>query len=277
MSAGFQTLARSGRTGYAVTDLPRDLLIRLVECPELPLRMGPAETIKVDTSVLVLRATLPFGGQIGSIAYKRVCRPNWLKQATQSLGPNRTLRVFRTGHRLLTLGIATARPLAVIVPSRFNPSAPSWLATEWLEDSANLAAFAERCRRLPHAERSRRAAAVAVAVGSLLGRMHAAGIAHRDLKPHNIMVRFDLTTGQASAALVDLDGVRFGRAVREERCWKNLSRLTIGEEGWRDLEQSHRWRFLRSYLTAAGLSVEPKVAWRRLTDVTQARQARRAA
>lgn len=277
MSGPFQTLSRGGRTGSAVVELPRDLLIRLVECPELPLRMGPAETVKAGNSALVVRAQLPIGERLVPVAYKRVRRKTWAKQLTQLLGPNRTLRTFRAGHRLLEHGIATARPLAVIVPSRFDPTAPTWVATEWLDRAEDLAAFAGRCRRLSPGQLSRAARGIANALGELLGRMHAAGVSHRDLKPQNLMVRYDLGAGAAEAFVIDLDGVRFPGRIGGSLRWKNLSRLAIGEHGWREFGRSVRLRFLLAYCEAAGVRMPWKAAWRALAAATAERQGRRRA
>jgi len=277
VSARFQTLSRAGRAGYAVADFPRDLLIRLVECPELPLRMGPAETVKAGNSALVVRAEIPLAGRLVSVAYKRVCRKTWLKRLTQAVGPNRTLRTFRNGHRLLDLGIPTARPLAVITPARFDLTAPTWIATEWLDGSEDLAAFARKCRRVPPNDAHLRAISAAAAVGGLLGRMHHAGVTHRDLKPQNLMARHDATSGTTEAFVIDLDGIGFPSSISEAARWKNLSRLAIGEDGWRLFGPATRRRFLIAYLTAAGMNLTWKAAWRQLATATMVRRSRRAA
>ncbi len=272
-----QTLTRGGRTVHAVADLPRDLLVRLAECPELPLRMGPAETIKAGGSSLVVRAELPIGGRRVSVAYKKARRKTWIKRLTQLLGRNRTLRSFRAGHRLLELGVATARPLAVVVPGRFDGASPTYLAAEWLEGTEDAAAFGRRCLKLSPRERQRRSAAAAEAVGTLLGRMHAGGVAHRDLRAENLMVRHVPATGRVDAFLIDLDGISFRRSLDDRLRWKNLSRLGICLDGWRAFGPGTRQRFLWAYLAAAGGRIDRKAASERLTAATADRQARRAA
>lgn len=276
VSETFQTYTHHGRTGYAVADLPRDVLVRLVERPEVPLQTELPVTVKDGDGVLVCRTTLPLADRRLAIAYKRVHRKSLLKQLTQAVGPNRARRSFLTGHRLLERGIATARPLAVIVPSRVNLTAPTWLATEWLDGAEDLAAFARRSRQQTPQERDR-VNAVAIAVGRLIGTMHAAGIAHRDLKPQNLMVRCGERPEAVELFAIDLDGVRFPGRLSEQRRWKNLSRLAIGDRGWPGLDQTVQYRFLGAYLDAAGLPISRHQAWRELSHVTAARLARRAA
>jgi tRNA A-37 threonylcarbamoyl transferase component Bud32 len=263
----FQKIARAGRTAYAVADFPRDLLIRLVECPDLPLRSGPAETIKAGNSALVVRAMLPMHGAMTPVAYKRVLRKSALKQATQAMGRNRTLRTFFAGHRLLQRGVSTARPLVVIVPSRFDLAAPTWIATEWIAGE-NVATWSQRASRSDNA--------AAIALGNLLGRMHAAGVAHRDLKSQNLMLS-GTTSGQLAASVIDLDGAALLGAALRFRRWKDLARLAADAASWRNVRRSTLLRFVKAYIAAAGIEIDRKLAWRRIAAHVLARQSRRAA
>lgn len=280
MSETFQTYSRRGRTGSAVADLPREVLEQLVANPDGPLRREPVVTVKDGDGVLVVRASLELKTGFVPVAYKRVQRSSLLKRLTQTIGPNRARQAFFAGHRLLEHGIATARPLAVVVPSRFDTAAPTWLATEWVQDAVDLAEYFARNRRTDSSNRQRtNAATVAVAVGRLIGRMHATGITHRDLKPQNLMIRCGSLPDDVEVIAVDLDGIRFPGRISERRRWKNLSRLAIGDSGrgWPGIDRAVLGRFLLAYLEAAGLSISCRSAWQRLSAVTAARLARRAA
>ena len=95
------------------------------------------------------------------------------------------------------------------------------------------AAFGRRGRR-----------ALLTAVGDLVGRLHAAGVDHPDLKPSNLLV------GPGTAlALLDLDALVPARRLTRRRRVRALGQL----EAWaRDLapwlSQTDRARVLRAYL-----------------------------
>jgi tRNA A-37 threonylcarbamoyl transferase component Bud32 len=261
---GYQ-LTRAGRVGCAVEEFPRNCLIRLVDYPDLLLRTGTRETIKAGRSALVVRAEVPANGRMLSIAYKRVRRRTWLKTLTSFLPPQRALRTWRMGHALLARGVETPRPLAVIVPRWFSRRRESWLATEWLEGGENLTAFLERLSSREPLLGRRTLDAAARSVGDLIGRMHAAGIAHRDLKASNLLLSAAGT--ELRAWVIDLDGVSLRSQVSAARRARNLARLALGLAHRPEITHTVRLRFLRSYLLASEEGVESwKACWRRVSD-----------
>ncbi|MDQ3331119.1 MAG: lipopolysaccharide kinase InaA family protein, partial [Planctomycetota bacterium] len=116
--------------------------------------------------------------------------------------------------------------------------------------------------------------AAAIAVGKLLGRMHAAGISHRDLKSQNVMVRRTAEGGYV-ASVIDLDGVTFLSSITAARRWKDLARLAADAATWAGLSRSTRLRFLIAYAYAAGLPKCHKAAWRQVSAKVLARLDRR--
>lgn len=265
-----QKLKRNGRIAYAIADFPRDLLLRLTACPDLPLRMGPAETIKAGNSALVLRAKLPSQQGMVSVAYKRVIRKTSLKRISQVFGHNPTLRSFRMSNRLIELGIPTAKPLAVILPSRLKIHEPSWLITEWIDGAQTLANFAMTQHGRSSLADNSAGRIVAAAVGDLMGRIHANCISHRDLKPQNVLVRSNAQT--AEAFLIDLDGAQDRSWISDNIRWKNLSRLAVS---LLPLDRDVAYTFLTAYLKSADASIDWKYAWRQLELATTQRRSRR--
>src|SRR5690606_9345651 len=72
VSDSLQRIARAGRMGIAVADLPADLVARLIERPAELLETGPVDVIKDGDGVLVAKAVLPLPGGPLPIAWKRV-------------------------------------------------------------------------------------------------------------------------------------------------------------------------------------------------------------
>ena len=87
----------------------------------------------------------------------------------------------------------------------------SFLVTKWIAGGENLHLFGWRLAKRAPDERLRIATECADSLGRLIGRMHAAGAAHRDLKAANLVV-VENETG-LKTWLVDLDGLQIGRSV----------------------------------------------------------------
>jgi hypothetical protein len=272
---GVYRLRRQRGCGYAVTDFPRDGLIRLIDAPDLPFRVHTRDIIKAGRCVLVVRAEMPVGGRMQSVAYKQVRRRSLWKVFTGLLGSNRTLRAWRMGHRLAARGIATSRSIAVVVPPWTRLHEPSFLTTEWVAGE-NLVQFITRLQALEPRERRRRLHAAAVALGELLGRMHAAGVSHRDLKAGNLLlVPTDDAPGDGHgdglrAVVIDLDGAALWPMVPMWLRVRNLGRFAFAAEMCCLLSHAVRRRFLAAYLRASGR--EPG-AWKNLWSRVRRRSA----
>lgn len=269
-------LRRSGGVGRAAKDFPRDVLIRVIDHPELPLRAQTRDIIKVGRTAVVVRAEMPLRSRMVSVAYKQVHRRTPLKVLTAILGGNRTLRSWRMGRKLLAADIPTARPLAVITPRWHRPDQPSYIVTEWIVGGENITQLGERLMQLSPRDRRRHLDEAAEVLGRLIGHLHAAGFSHRDLKAGNVMVI--PRAGRLQAAVIDLDGVSEWWRVPIGLRLRNLARFVVGAETSIKLSHGVRLRFLRAYLAASGLTKRDwQPIWRRLANRVQQVQRRKAA
>jgi tRNA A-37 threonylcarbamoyl transferase component Bud32 len=131
--------------------------------------------------------------------------------------PPRPFVELATSEALRAAGVLTPRVLAAVV----TPARPGYradLATEWLSPGLDLEEFL-RPELYPPTERG----PAIEAAGRLVGRAHAAGLHHPDLRPRNVFLRPG-EPGRWEAALLDLDRARIGGA-RFDAKKKNLERF----------------------------------------------------
>jgi tRNA A-37 threonylcarbamoyl transferase component Bud32 len=266
-------LHRGARTGCAVADVSHAALIRLTDYPELPLRTSTQDVVKAGQTALIVRTELEVAGQPLPVAYKRVRRKNWWKVLTSLVRPNGVLRAWRMGHILMARGIATARPLAAIVPRRPWRDRDAYVATEWVVGAENLDAFCRGQEAQARDESRRTVAATAAALGRLIGRLHAERISHRDLKAGNLLVR-EAADG-IEVFLIDLDGATFRRRLSRRLRLKNLARLAVAVEPYCCVRLTTRLRFLKSYCAEVRAQTSWCAEWRELARLAAASSARR--
>jgi 3-deoxy-D-manno-octulosonic acid kinase len=141
-------------------------------------------------------------------------------------GTRRLLQNLRVPLEARRRGVATPAPRALLVLRGPGCLAGGWLAVEWIEDSADLAARYEGDEPPSTGE-------LAAAMG-LVRRMHDAGVQHRDLNLGNLVLR---TRPDAAPEpfVIDLD----------------RARLHGGELSFRLRQQALR-RLERSYVKVCG-------------------------
>jgi tRNA A-37 threonylcarbamoyl transferase component Bud32 len=256
----FYRIVRPAAAGHAVADFPRDEFERLLASPDHPLRAGAHRPLKLAHRSVVVQTDLPLAEGSVRVAYKRVRAKNWWKALAFFLGRSPAMDAWYLGHALLLRGVATARPLMVCETRKRGLRGDSYLATQWIDGAINLHLYGWKLARSTAAERRVRTRQAAVALGRLLGRMHAWNISHPDLKGCNLLIA-EQAAG-LEVFLIDLDGVRLARRLRPSTRARNLGRLATSIEAHPWVTRTDRLRFLRAYLQEA--SPSQACDWKRL-------------
>lgn len=234
--------------------------------PEQLLNTPGIEALKLSFGSVVLKTNL-FGDVGGAIVLKRVRAKSWAKRLLAPFRPSRARIGWLRGHVLLARGISTATPLFALEPRPAVWRGESYLATEWIAGARNLHLYLWELAERPRGERRERIRRGAEALGALLGKMHAYGVSHRDLKGCNLTAAEE--DGAVRWYLLDLEGVRLQRRLSSAQRAGNLVRLAVSAEIHPCLSKSDRWRFLRAYCRAAGQRDDPAVLWRSIAKEVQ--------
>jgi len=248
----------------AVGEIEEQELAGFVTAPEQVLNEPTATVIKQGRSALVMRVALSIGGVSMQAAYKRCGSRTQLRRLVRGIQTSAALRNFRLGHRLLSLGIETPRPLLAISPRWHNLLSPSYLATEWIEGAVPLDAFARTATAWAPARGRAALREAARRLGGLIGTLHQRGFSHRDLKSANLLVREN--DRRVEVFLVDLDGAARSPLGRDATRLKNLARLHEATRQILGVTPALRCRFLQSYLATLGGRVDWKTIWRQLQE-----------
>ena len=226
--------------------VPENLRKHIARNPDHFIQAAAARPVKISCETLVLQANLPVRGGPLTVAVKqylprslRKILAAWFRQpkAVESW----TKAEFLRGH-----DIATPRPLMACRTRGWQLRHSSFLVTEWIAGGENLHLFAWRLAAQPEVVRLRTAAACAESLGRLLGQMHAAGAAHRDLKAANLLAVEEQAGVQVW--LVDLDGLQIGRRIDPARQARDLGRLAAGLAAHPWVTRSICRRFLCAYV-----------------------------
>jgi tRNA A-37 threonylcarbamoyl transferase component Bud32 len=271
----FVSLRIASARGHAVAEVPRgDLRLWLAQ-PDRLLRQNAHRPIKLTHRNVVVEAEFPLAGRQVRVAFKRVRAKNWWKSLLFLFRRSPAMDAWRHGHSLLSRGIATSLPLAVCQKRRFGLRGDSYLVTEWIEGAINLHLYGWRIAVYPADERRRRVRQCAVALGRLLGRMHAWHVSHCDLKGCNLVVVE--RAHDIDAYVVDVDTARIARRLGAAERARNLARLATSLAAHPWVTRTDRLCFVRAYLgELSGTGADQprefsdwKTVWRRVAASSQ--------
>ncbi len=262
--------------------IPESVRKSIAKDPHRFIRSAAAMPVKISRETLVLQMELPLDGTVLPVAVKQY-RPHTVwKAAAAMVRRPKAVQNWTKAQFLAARDIATPRPLLACQMRDWASFGSSFLVTQWVAGGENLHLFGWRLAKRPPDERLRVAAECADSLGRLVGRMHATGAAHRDLKAANlVVVEKDIVAANAAAKatvpflltqksgqsletwLVDLDGLQVGGQVSLTRRARDIARLAAGLAAHPWITRSILCRFLRAYVSAyPGNAIAWKPLWR---------------
>ena len=139
------------------------------------------------------------------------------------------------GYHLELVGILTPKVVAVAEHRSLGLVLRSYLVMEKIDEAKDLADINYDDTRLIKS------------LAELIGKMHAEGFVHRDLKASNILVG-----SNGKPHLIDLDGLSYLGKVSANSAASNLKRLERGLLGKRIFNRRNWMSFLRVYCQVTG-------------------------
>ncbi len=239
-NAYFQKVRLGRCVGFAVRDLPVELIRELAADPEAPFA-DSSRVLKCSRSSAVVVLERAWAGRSARLIWKRFGVTRGSDPWVHLVRPTPALRSWINGHRLRECGLPTPRPLLVLHRRRFGLVWESYLLTEFVENATDLRQAWDALQT--RGERRRTIEATA----RLIGEMHRRCLSHRDLKAANI-----LATAPGELILIDLVGMERLRKLSRRRKVQNLARLHLSFCLDGGLSLLEKLRFLGAYLRSGG-------------------------
>jgi serine/threonine protein kinase len=265
----FRPVRRESVRGFAVRDLPEELLHDLLADPDAAFMRPGAKLLKDSptSTVIEVATSTPDGPR--SLILKRVKVRQWFEPLQNLFRRSAVLRSWVAGHSLRDRWLPTPRPLVVLHRYRLGLPAEGYILTEKVPDAVGL----------PEAVAALAPGNTGILRGWLhhlariLRALHDRTVSHRDLKASNVMLAGAATDpAGAIPVLVDLVGVRTGAAVPFRQRAKELARLNVSFLRSPAVTRGERLRFLRAYLAAGpALREDWKSWWRAIAAATAAK------
>ena len=203
----------------------------------------PSDSLKLGSSSTVLRIPFPVGGH----AVLKHYLPTKRLDPRDRLGRSKAMRSLLAAESLLRRGFDVARPLG----AWSTPGKGSFLL---LEDLHEHLPMHEAVLQVTGSARGEMLATVA----RLIRCLHRAGVAYRDLKPSNLLVRLPGTRA-ADYRFLDHDRNRFLRSeVPEETALRDLAAFHAGLPP--EVRASERMRALEVYAP----DIHDRSTWQRM-------------
>ncbi len=234
---------------------------------------GPVQAIPSSDFTGVYRGILNFHGRVYRLILKRYNHRSVIDLLKHLFRPGRAERAFSASIILSQHGIPSP-PVIVLGLKKLGPlPLDSFLITEEITDAQDIHAWIT-CTWLNASDPVQAVRRDFIrSLGSTIGRMHAAGIFHGDLRPGNILARREYE--RWVFYLLDNERTCQYLCLPDRLRRKNLHQIGMFPIG---LSRTDRWRFYRAYLAEnPSLNPQKKSLARYVEAITSARLARKKA
>ncbi len=229
---------------------------------------GPFERVRSSRFSRVYRCRIGFLGTVHSLYLKQYLHRSAWDILKHLFRPSRAQRAFKASLMLAENGLLSPEVIAV-GELKYGPiCARTFLITRQLANARSAAALLGDFAGRPDKTQAKRD--LIAALGETVGRMHAAGIFHGDLRPGNV---FGENTSEGwRFFLLDNERTRRFHRLPHRLIVKNL--VQIGMLGKQILTPTDRMRFLKSYLARnTRLGADYRKLAAKVFSKTQARMA----
>lgn len=248
----FQRIRLSNWRGWACREIGQQEAAKWLKAATEQ-AMACTQTLKASASSRVCK----LDERSHSVVIKHFTPRRWASWLASAVRGSAARRSWYAGHQLRTAGIATARPLVYLERLTVLGIPECLLVTEFIADARPLRSTWESANLNERSHLRCRAA-------RLLRRLHQHGLAHRDLKAANWLVRQGSGENPPQLFLVDLVGVTRPWKLTRRRRAANLARFALSFVGHPAATPTECLRFLREYLGPAW-QVQWKPWWRRIS------------
>ncbi len=207
-----------------------------------------------------------YHGRIGQqeVYLKHYHSHSWIYRLRRRLGRSDALREMRFSQYLRDHGVPTPSSLA----ARCNGGI-EWLATRAVAPAVPVDKW--HAEQLHRGSKGRQEIRKCIAsLGAMIGRMHKAGVIHRDLHCGNLLLRTE--TDVLDPVLMDLHRMGRRRRLSRRMMAGNLGQLFYDRRNF--TTRTERLRFLKCYLAACGAGGTLR-GWRFLVEFFAHRHRRR--
>jgi serine/threonine protein kinase len=236
VQSGFDKLRGGGCTLYIRKDFRNDTFEQalLIGGKEVHERYHP---VTVQPAFGVYKFSVRLGGVERIVYFKEYFYRSWWDFVKHLFRPSRAMRVVKAGFMLAENGFESPSVIAVGQHKFAFWTTKSFMVTLEVESARSVYQLVSAAERL----RERRS--FIKALGCAVGRMHAEGIFHGDLRPGNVLARKEGDNWRIF--FLDNERTRKFRKIPERLRLKNLVQINMFEPG--EVSGTDRMRFFREY------------------------------